>query len=142
MKIAHVVADLLTSLSTATSVPAGLELALGRLLRLSGADAGALEFDPPRGAPVLVVAAGPRGLSPELETALRTLASPAGSSPGPGPSRVVAPAPRGGRRPRGAMVRRIALGPTRQPVGRLVLIGPAGRLGRLAVPPEFGDRKS
>ena len=36
------------------------------------------------------------------------------------------------------MVRRIALGPTRRPVGRLVLIGPARRLGRLAVPPEFG----
>ena len=44
MKIAHVVADLLTSLSTATSVQSGLDLALRRLLRLSGADAGALEF--------------------------------------------------------------------------------------------------
>src|SRR5262245_66027359 len=61
MKIAHVVADLLTALSTATSVPAGLEVALQRLLRLSGAEAGALEFDPPRGEPVVVVAAGQIG---------------------------------------------------------------------------------
>ena len=61
MKIAHVVPDLLTSLSTATSVQSGLDLALRRLLRLSGADAGALEFDPPRGEPIVVVAGGPRG---------------------------------------------------------------------------------
>src|SRR5262245_66611683 len=108
MKIAHVVADLLTSLSTATSVPAGLDVALQRLLRLSGAEAGALEFDPPRGEPVVVVAAGPRGLSPEIETALRSLASPAGGPPGPGQRRAATPGARGGRRPRGAVVRRIA----------------------------------
>src|SRR5262245_59417276 len=108
MKIAHVVADLLTALSTATSVPAGLDVALQRLLRLSGAEAGALEFDPPRGEPVVVVAAGPRGLAPELETALRALASPTGGPPATGRRRAAAPTARGGRRPRGAMVRRIA----------------------------------
>jgi two-component system, NtrC family, sensor kinase len=135
MKIAHVVADLLTSLSTATSVPAGLEVALQRLLRLSGADAGALEFDPPRGEPIVVVAAGPRGLSPELDTALRGLASPTGARAA-GQRRPATA--RGGHRPRGAMVRRIALGPARHPVGRLVLIGPASRLGRLAIPAELG----
>ena len=137
MKIAHVVADLLTSLSTATSVQSGLDLALRRLLRLSGADAGALEFDPPRGEPIVVVAGGPRGLSDELEAVLLSAMSPRGDATGRR-ARGAAASARGARSPAGAMVRRIALGPTRRPVGRLVLIGPARRLGRLAVPPEFG----
>ncbi|HVG79688.1 MAG TPA: GAF domain-containing protein [Patescibacteria group bacterium] len=141
MKIAHVVADLLTSLSTATSVQSGLDLALRRLLRLSGADAGALEFDPPRGEPIVVVAGGARGLSDELEAILLNVVSPVASPDGAVTDRRrrrAAGSSRGARARPGAMVRRIALGPTRRPVGRLVLIGSARRLGRLAVPPEFG----
>ena len=48
MKIAHVVPDLLTSLEHGDlRASEGSTLTLRRLLRLSGADAGALEFDPP-----------------------------------------------------------------------------------------------
>ena len=137
MKIAHVVADLLTSLSTATSVQSGLDLALRRLAapqrrRRAARSSSTLPRRADRGD-----RRGPRGLSDELETILLSVMSPVDDATGRRPRGVASPA-RGARPRPGAMVRRIALGPTRRPVGRLVLIGSARRLGRLAIPPEFG----
>ncbi|HET7342425.1 MAG TPA: hypothetical protein VFL90_13270, partial [Methylomirabilota bacterium] len=59
MKIGRVFPDLLTGLGTAHSVQEGLLLTLRRLVRLTGAEAGALTYQPPRG-PRLAVTAGPR----------------------------------------------------------------------------------
>jgi len=51
MKIGRVFPDLLTPLATADSVAEALAQTLARLVRLAGADAGALAFRPARGAP-------------------------------------------------------------------------------------------
>src|SRR5204863_8950397 len=71
MKIGRVFPDLLRGLGTAASVEDGLRLTLRRLVRLTGADGGALRFQPPRGRALTVVATGPGG--PALEPALRAL---------------------------------------------------------------------
>ena len=49
MKIGHVFPDLLRGLGTAASVEDGLRLMVRRLVRLTGAEGGALRFQPPRG---------------------------------------------------------------------------------------------
>ena len=100
MKMGQVFPDLLRGLGTAASVEDGLRLTLRRLVKLTGADGGALRFEPPRGGPLIVVATGRGG--PALEAGLRAL--------------VTLP-PDGARRPRGArgrapraIVRRATLG--------------------------------
>ena len=60
MKIGRVFPDLLTPLATADSVAEALSRMLARLVRLTGADAGALAFSPARGASVVVVEGGRR----------------------------------------------------------------------------------
>ena len=121
MTAARVVPDLLTSLATAASLEVGLELTLRRLLRLTGAAAGALGFRPPRGEPVVVVAGGAGAV------ALRAIVSEP-----PAPRRK--PARALGRRP----VHRVALGAPRRPVGTLALLGRAGPRGAVALPAGFG----
>ena len=113
MKIAHVVADLLTSLSTATSVQSGLDLALRRLLRLSGADAGALVSSTLPAASRSWWWRAARAACPtSSRPALLSATSPRGDATGRR-ARGAAASARGARSPAGAMVRRIALGPTR-----------------------------
>src|SRR5438045_922648 len=132
MKIGHVFPDLLGGLGTAASVEAGLRRPVRRLVRLTGADGGALRFEPPRGAPLIVVATGRGG--PALEAGLRALVT----TPPDGARR---PAARRGRRPRPGVqpiVRRATLGAPGRPVGELALSGPPRALRRLALPAGFG----
>src|SRR5256885_2726482 len=102
MKIGRVFPDLLTPLALADSVAEALARTLARLVRLTGADAGALAFRPERGAPVIVVE-GARRLPAELRLWLGA-AAPArrrgvrlprvrapGGAPGPAPPRPSAP---------------------------------------------------
>src|SRR3989442_5342426 len=128
MKIGQVFPDLLRGLGTAASVEDGLRLTLRRLVKLTGADGGALRFEPPRGGPLIVVATGRGG--PALEAGLRALVT----LPPDGASR---PRPARGRAPR-AIVRRATLGAPGRPVGELALSGPPRALGRLALPGGFG----
>jgi two-component system, NtrC family, sensor kinase len=125
MKIGRVFPDLLRGLGTAASVEDGLRLTVRRLVRLTGADGGALRFQPPRGAPLSVTATGRGG--PALEAGLRALLTH------DGPRRPAAREP-GAR----AVVRRATLGAPGRPVGELVLSGPARGLRRLTLPPGFG----
>src|SRR5438045_7985314 len=107
MKIGHVFPDLLGGLGTAASVEDGLRLTLRRLVKLTGADGGALRFEPPRGQPLTVVATGRGG--PALEPGLRALVA----APRDGARR---PSAERGRGPR-PVVRRAMLGAPRRPVG-------------------------
>jgi two-component system NtrC family sensor kinase len=129
MKIGRVFPDLLAAVGTASSVPEALGLTLRRLVRLTGAEAGALGFRPPRGEPIVVTAG--RAAAGRRLRALVT-APHAGSRSSP---------VRGAREGRGdgrAVVRRATLGLPRRPVGELALLGPPRALGRLALPGGFG----
>jgi two-component system, NtrC family, sensor kinase len=114
---------LLTPLATAASLERGLRLTLRRLVRLTGARAGALGFRPPRGEPIVVVHTGAgvaadvlSGLVSESPVAVRRAARALGRD----------------RRPRVTFERRL-LGTRPRPVGRLALVGraPAARTGAL-----------
>ncbi|HEU4371198.1 MAG TPA: GAF domain-containing protein [Methylomirabilota bacterium] len=120
----RIVAGLLTVLGTATSLERGLGLTLRRLVRLTGATAGALAFQPSRGAPLVVVAGG-RGAA---DATLRALVSGSGQRP-----RTVA-IPRGRGR---VAVRRAALGPPARPLGAVALVGP-GAGARPPLPAGLG----
>jgi len=93
MRLGRAAPDLLAPMSTAASVQAGLTETLGRVVRLSGAAAGALAFRPRREPPI-VVAGGARRTPAALRRWLATLAAtPAGNARR---ARVVPPgAPRG-----------------------------------------------
>jgi len=125
MTAARVVPDLLTPLATAASLETGLGLTLRRLVRATGASAGALGFRPPRGAPLVVVAGGPGPVA----AALRDIVSePAGAA-----RRLAAALGRGRRR-----VRCQPLGPPGRPVGAVALAGRPGARGPMALPPGLG----
>src|SRR2546426_9150268 len=64
MKIGRLFPDLLTPLGEATSIEAGLERTVRRLVKLTGADAGALEFRPPRKRPIVVTSGASRLTAP------------------------------------------------------------------------------
>jgi GAF domain-containing protein len=128
VKSGRVFADLLTVLGTAASLEQGLGVTLRRLVRLTGATAGALGFRPPRGEAVVVVA----GARAAAEDVLRRLV---GGTP-PGPPQVAAALGLGGRER--TVVRRLTLGASRQPVGALVLVGPARALGPDVLPAPLG----
>jgi GAF domain-containing protein len=128
MTTARVVPDLLTPLATAASLGEGLGLTLRRLVRLTGASAGALSFRPPRGEPIAVTVGAPDG----ADGALRALVS----GPAAGARRAGGLLGRG-RRERTA-VRRLALGAPPRPVGALALVGRPRTLRRVALPGGFG----
>ena len=128
MTPARVVPDLLTPLATAASLGEGLGLTLRRLVRLTGASAGALGFRPPRGEPIVVAVGAPNG----ADGWLRALVS----EPAEGARRATTALARG-RRERRA-VRRMALGAPPRPVGALALVGSPRALRRVALPGGFG----
>src|SRR3989442_13647342 len=128
MKLGQVFRDRVRGLGPGASVEDGLRLTLRRLVKLTGADGGALRFEPPRGGPLIVVATGRGG--PALEAGLRALVT----LPPDGARR---PRDARGRAPR-AIVRRATLGAPGRPVGELALSGPPRALGRLALPGGFG----
>src|SRR5882672_5787750 len=128
MRLGRAAPDLLAPMSTAASVQAGLTETLGRVVRLSGAAAGALAFRP-RSEPPIVVAGGARRTPAALRRWLATLAAtPAGNARR---ARVVPPgAPRG----RPAALVRMPLGAPGRRVGELVLLGRPGRPRPTALP--------
>jgi PAS domain S-box-containing protein len=128
MTMPRAVPDLLTPLATAASLDEGLGLTLRRLVRVTGAAAGALGFRPPRGETIVVVAGG-AGVD---DGALRTLVG------GPAPAIRRATAALGRDRRERVVVRRVVLGPPRRPVGALVLVGPPRAMRRVALPAGFG----
>jgi two-component system, NtrC family, sensor kinase len=120
--------DVLTPLATAVTLEEGLRLTLRRLVRLTGASAGALAFRPPRGEPVVVLAGGPGGAT----AALRELVtgSPAGA-------RRAAAVVGHGRRER-LTVRRSSLGTAQQPRGALALVSRRRPPRAVTLPDGFG----
>jgi PAS domain S-box-containing protein len=136
MKIGRVFPDLLRGLGTAASVEDGLRLTLRRLVRLTGADGGALRFQPPRGPALTVVATGRGG--PALEPALRALVTAPPDGARNGARKSHAPGERGARPHGHPVVRRAVLGAPRRPVGEIALSGPPRALGRLTLPGGFG----
>src|SRR2546426_7549043 len=64
MKIGRLFPDLLTPLGEATSIESGLERTVRRLVKLTGAYAGALEFRPPRKRPIIVTSGASRLSAP------------------------------------------------------------------------------
>src|SRR5437879_1262663 len=128
MRLGRVSPDLLTPISTAASVAEGLTVTLGRVVRLSGAAAGALAFRPRREEPI-VVAGGARRTPAALRQWLTMLAAkPARAARS---MRVVPPgAPRG----RPAALLRMPLGAPGRRVGELVLLGRPGRPQPAALP--------
>ena len=79
MTIRRAFPDLLTPLSSATSVEEGLAQTLRRLVELTRAAAGALVFRPPHAAPIVVTAGGRRRLAADLDAWLRAaVQTPAG----------------------------------------------------------------
>jgi PAS domain S-box-containing protein len=119
MTAAHGIPDLLTPLAAAASLEAGLALTLRRLLRFTGATAGALGFRPLRGEPVIVTG-GQAG--PTAQVLARLVREPPARA-----GRLARSMPRTAGKPR-RVVRCTPLGSPRRPVGSLVLIGRAGRL--------------
>jgi GAF domain-containing protein len=120
--------DVLTPLATAVTLEEGLRLTLRRLVRSSGATAGALAFRPPRGEPVVVLAGGPGGAT----AALRELVS--GSPSG---ARRAAAVLGHGRRER-LVVRCASLGTALQSRGALALVGRPRPHRSIALPDGFG----
>ena len=141
MKIGSVFPDLLTPLDTNASIDDTLARTLRRVVKLTGATAGALVFRPPRQQPVSAIVGTPRVLRDWLARAVAgTRPSMAGTRPSLAGAR-----PRGLRlRPtkvdggRGSVVLlEVPLGPPRAPVGALALVGPASRLRTGVLPRAF-----
>jgi GAF domain-containing protein/nitrogen-specific signal transduction histidine kinase len=126
MKIGSVFPDLLTPLDTTASIDDKLARTLRRVVKLTGATAGALVFRPPRQQPIAAVV-GARVLRHWLARAL-VAAPPRGLR--------LRPAKVGGGR-REAVLLEVPLGPPRVPVGALALVGPSSRLRREVFPRAF-----
>jgi two-component system, NtrC family, sensor kinase len=125
VKIGSVFPDLLTPLDPGASIDDTLARTLRRVVKLTGATAGALVFRPPRREPLGVIVGAPRRLTDWLARA-----------------RVEAP-PRSlrlhreGSGGRGTVLLEVPLGPPRTPVGALALTGPPSRLRRTVLPRAF-----
>jgi signal transduction histidine kinase len=130
MKIGRVFPDLLTPLGEAASAELGLERTVRRLVKLTRAQAGAIEFRPPRKRPLVVVAGASR-----LPAPLATWLSQAVTSPVRGIR--VTPASPPGAPGRSAVLLRTPLGGPRRRVGSLALVGHRARLGRRTLPADF-----
>jgi two-component system, NtrC family, sensor kinase len=102
-------ASVLAGLAGEEALETGLGRALRKLVMLTNAAAGVLEFDPPHGTPI-VVSAGPR----DLLTALQRESSPR------------------------AYAWPVSLGTPREPLGRLVLLGRRRPPRRAALPSDLG----
>ena len=126
MKIGSVFPDLLAPLDTDASIDAALARTLRRVVKLTGATAGALVFRPPRRAPLAVTVGASRRLA---EWLARVLA-------GAPPRSLRLTSARDGDGRRRALLE-APLGPPRAPVGSLALIGPASRLRSTALPRAF-----
>ena len=126
MKIGSVFPDLLTPLDPAASIDDTLARALRRVVKLTGATAGALVFRPPRREPLGVHAGAPRRLSDWLARAL--VGAP------PRSLRLGAMKDGDGR---GLTLLETPLGPPRTPVGALALIGPAAWVRGTVFPRSF-----
>ena len=125
MKIGSVFPDLLTPLDPGASIDNTLARTLRRVVKLTGATAGALVFRPPRREPLGVIVGAPRRLADWLTRA-----------------RVDAPPRtlrlhREGNGGRGTVLLEVPLGPPRAPVGALALVGPSSRLRRTVLPRAF-----
>jgi len=132
MNIGRLFPDLLATLGHASSPAEAFAGTLRQLVSLSGAKAGALAFEQGRGSPVIVTAgvrdgsALDRWLRARLAEPVRTLR--------------VEPARAPSRRPdKKPVLLRSPLGHPARPIGRLVLLGPAGPRGldAEAIPPSF-----
>jgi signal transduction histidine kinase/putative methionine-R-sulfoxide reductase with GAF domain len=126
MKIGSVFPDLLTPLDPDASIDDTLARALRRVVKLTGATAGALVFRPPRREPLGVLAGAPRRLSDWLARAV------VGTPPR---SLRLSPVKDGDGR--GLTLLETPLGPPRAPLGALALIGPASRFSGPVFPPSF-----
>src|SRR5262245_66679673 len=71
VKIGRIFADLLSPLSADIPFAEGLSRTLHSLVQATGASAGLLTFEPPRGQPLAVTVAA-RGVSPAVEAAMRS----------------------------------------------------------------------
>jgi signal transduction histidine kinase len=127
VKISRVFVDLLAPLDADISIGEGLTLMLRRLVRTTGANAGLLAFDPPRGRR-LVVTASARATNAKLEAALRERVS--AESRRTRRSRTVQP----GRA--GALLRTPLQGSAGQ-VGEIALIGSTRAMTLRALPSSF-----
>jgi two-component system, NtrC family, sensor kinase len=127
MKIGSVFPDLLTPLDTTASLDDTLARALRRLVRLTGATAGALVFRPQRQPAVSAVVAASR---PLREWVTRVVVA------GPPRSARVRPLKADGGRPATVLLE-TPLGLPRAPVGALALLGPRSRLRSDALPRAF-----
>ncbi len=132
MKAGAVAPGLISALAGSQSLEEGLGRSLKLLLELTGARAAGLVFFPRRGAPVSVLA-GTQG-APALDHWLRELLAlrpPPGKSP--------AGAPSGWKGPGRPGLLHLPIGLRTEPVGRLLLLAPAARHGRIraALPPAF-----
>src|SRR6266545_1637985 len=124
MKIGRLFSDLLAALGRSASPETGFALALKRLIALTGARAGALRFEPGRGA-VLDMIVGARKASPLAGWLTARLDEP---TRGIRLSRLGEPPPGWSGRQL-AVLLRTTLGDAASPAGSLVLIGPGGRRG-------------
>jgi PAS domain S-box-containing protein len=127
MKIGSVFPDLVTPLDPSASIEDTLARALRRVVKLTGAAAGALVFRPQGRSPIGVTAGPARRLADWLERA-RVAAPPRGLRVRP----LTGAAAR-----RGAILLEAPLGPPRSPVGALALIGPASWRRRAVFPRAF-----
>ncbi len=134
MKIGRLFSDLLAALGRSASPETGFALALKRLIALTGARAGALRFEPGRGA-VLDMIVGARKASPLAGWLTARLDEP---TRGIRLSRLGEPPPGWSGRQL-AVLLRATLGDAASPAGSLVLIGPGGRrgLGASTIPAGF-----
>jgi GAF domain-containing protein/signal transduction histidine kinase len=124
MRIGPLFPDLLATLGRAASPEAGFAGTVRRLVKESGATAGALLFAP-AGAPAFHVTAGARRGSALEAWLLERLGEPAHGLA----LRALRNAPPGWRRRERPCLLRAALGEAGAPVGRFVLVGSAGPRG-------------
>jgi signal transduction histidine kinase/putative methionine-R-sulfoxide reductase with GAF domain len=129
VKIGRVFLDLLSPLTADVPVEHGMARTLRRLVRMTGAAAGLLDFQPPRGPLMTVTAAGP-GAGTAVESALR--AHLAAAARVRRRSRSIA-LHLAGRRP--AALLRAPLGPPGR--GEVVLVGAPRAITRRTLPPSF-----